>query len=113
MLVNLPELVLSLFHLSFDNPVASEPIESVKSKLDVVTTSMKENIQQLLINDEKLGRIEGATLQLGEQSLAFRNTSKALANKMWWQTMKTRLAIAGVVIAVALIIIVPIAVYSK
>jgi len=90
-----------------------EPIDSVKAKLEVVTSSMKDNIQQLLINDEKLSRIEGATLQLGEQSLAFRNTSKTLANKMWWQAMKTRLVIAGVVVAVLLIIIVPIAVYSK
>lgn len=90
-----------------------EPIDSVKAKLEVVTSSMKDNIQQLLINDEKLSRIEGATLQLGEQSLAFRNTSKTLANKMWWQAMKTRLVIAGVVVAVLLIIIVPIAVYAK
>lgn len=74
---------------------------------------MQENIQQLLLNEEKLGRIESATVQLGEQSLAFRNSSKSLANKMWWQMWKTRLVIIGVVLAVLLVIIVPIAMTAK
>ena len=74
---------------------------------------MQENIQQLLLNEEKLGRIESATVQLGEQSLAFRNSSKSLANKMWWQMWKTRLVIIGVVLAVLLVIIVPIAMTTK
>jgi hypothetical protein len=74
---------------------------------------MQENIQQLLLNEEKLGRIESATVQLGEQSLAFRNSSKAVADRMWWQMWKTRLVIIGVVVGVLLIIIVPIAVTSK
>lgn len=33
---------------------------------------MKENIQQLLINQEGLEKIESATLHLNEQSIAFR-----------------------------------------
>lgn len=74
---------------------------------------MQENIQQLLLNEEKLGRIESATVQLGEQSLAFRNSSKSLANKMWWQMWKTRLVIIGVVLAVLLVIIVPIVMTAK
>ena len=74
---------------------------------------MQENIQQLLLNEEKLGRIESATVQLGEQSLAFRNSSKSLANKMWWQMWKTRLVIIGVVLTVLLVIIVPIVMTAK
>lgn len=85
----------------------------MKSKIDVVKTTMQENIQQLLVNDEKLARIEGATLQLGEQSLAFRNSSKAVADRMWWQMWKTRMAIVAVVACVLLVIIVPIVATSK
>ena len=83
------------------------------SKIDIVKTSMKENIQQLLVNEEKMERIESATVQLGEQSLAFRNSSKTLANKMWWQMWKTRLAIIGIVVCVLIVIIVPIVLTSK
>lgn len=83
------------------------------SKIDIVKTSMKENIQQLLTNEDKMERIENATVQLGETSLAFRNSSKSLANKMWWQMWKTRLVIIGVVVCVLLLIIVPIVVTSK
>lgn len=88
-------------------------MEEVKAKIEVVKMTMQENIQQLLVNDEKLSRIEGATVQLGEQSLAFRQSSKAVADRMWWQMWKTRLAIIGAVVCVLLIIIVPIAVSSS
>jgi hypothetical protein len=91
----------------------ADSLEEVKAKIDVVKTAMQENIQQLLVNDEKLARIEGASVQLGEQSLAFRNSSKAVADRMWWQVWKTRLAIIGAVVCVLLIIIVPIAASSK
>jgi vesicle-associated membrane protein 72 len=98
---------------SFENPARTDQLESVKSKIEVVKSSMKENIQALLANDDRLERIESATVQLGEQSMAFRNSSKALNDKMWWQMWKTRLIIIAVIIAVLLIIIVPIAVTAK
>ena len=97
---------------SFENP-ASDHIETVKTKIEVVKTNMKENIQNLLINEEKMGRIESATVQLSEQSLAFRNSSKTLVNQMWWKMWKTRLLIAAVVVCVLLVIIVPIVMVSK
>ena len=88
-------------------------IEAVKSKLDVVKSAMKDNIQQLLVNEEKLGNIETASGQLSEQSKAFRNSSKTLAEKKWWQMCKTRLLIVAVVIGVLLVIILPIVLTSK
>jgi vesicle-associated membrane protein 7 len=97
----------------YGHHIVDDATEAIKSKIEVVKTSMQENIQQLLLNEEKLGRIESATVQLGEQSLAFRNSSKAVADRMWWQMWKTRLVIIGVVVCVLLIIIVPIAVTSK
>lgn len=100
-------------HCSYESAASPDQIDSVMSKIDIVKTSMKENIQQLLTNEDKMERIENATVQLGETSLAFRNSSKSLANKMWWQMWKTRLVIIGVVVCVLLLIIVPIVVTSK
>lgn len=99
--------------ISYESAATTDHIDSIKSKLDIVKTSMKENIQQLLVNEEKMQHIENATVQLGEQSLAFRNSSKSLANKMWWQMWKTRLVIIGIVVCVLVVIIVPIVLTSK
>ncbi len=74
---------------------------------------MKENIQQLLVNEEKLERIEASTLHLNEQAGAFKHSSKDLANKMWWTMWKMRLLIGGLITAVLILIIVPIAVSSS
>jgi len=85
----------------------------VQEKIDVVKTTMKENIQQLLVNTEKLEQIENAALHLNNQSEDFKRGTKELSNKMFWKKWKMRLLIGGLVIAVLIIIIVPIAVSSN
>ena len=74
---------------------------------------MKENIQQLLINQENLEKIESAAIHLNEQSVAFHSGSKQLANKMFWKMWKMRILIGFLVTAVLIIIIVPFAVMQK
>ena len=64
------------------DPVGADKLVSVQDKLQIVTTVMKENIQQILLNDEKLEAIDAASLQLKEQSEQFKTNSKALTNKM-------------------------------
>ena len=44
---------------------------------------MKDNIQQILLNDEKIEQIDTAADQLNELSKDFQNNSKALTNKMF------------------------------
>lgn len=67
----------------------------------------------LLINEEKLKGIEAQTEHLNDQAKSFNKGSKELANKMWWKMWKMRLLIGGLIIAVLLIIIVPIAVSNS
>lgn len=90
-----------------------EQIVAVQEKIDVVKTSMKENIQQLLINEEKMDRIEHASIHLNEQSIAFKKGSKELMDKMWWKMCKTRMIIAAVLVGVLLIIVIPITISGK
>ena len=85
----------------------------MQDKIEFVKTTMKDNIQQLLINQESLDRIESATLHLNEQSVAFRSGTKQLANKMFWKVLKMRLLIAFIVIAILVIIIVPIVLMNQ
>ena len=56
----------------FENPSEVDTLTKVQDKIEIVKTTMKENIQQLLINQEELEKIENATLHLSEQSIAFR-----------------------------------------
>lgn len=74
---------------------------------------MKDNIEQLLLNNEKLEHIEAAALHLNNQSEGFREGAKELSNKMWWKMVKMRLLIGGLIVAVLIIIIVPLAVSNS
>eukprot|EP01035_Chromulina_nebulosa_P022908 gene22908-29674_t len=97
----------------FGDPASVDKLSAVQEKIDIVQMTMKENIQQILQNDEKIQRIDAAALHLNEQSLQFRDNSKSLAQKMLWKKWKMRLLIGGLIIAVLVIIIVPIAVSSS
>lgn len=85
----------------------------MQEKLDIVKTVMQENIQQLLVNQESLERIESAAVHLNDQSAAFKKGAKQVADKMFWKMWKVRILIAAIVIVVLLLIIVPLAVMSK
>lgn len=91
----------------FANPSKIDSISSVQEKVDVVKSTMKENIQQLLINQEKVENIESTTIHLNEQSIAFKNQSKQLSDKMWWKMWKMRLLIGGLICLVLIVIVVP------
>jgi vesicle-associated membrane protein 72 len=82
-----------------------DKLTSVQQKVDVMKITMKDSIQQMLINNEKLEQIEAATETLREQSSIFQGKTKQLENKMWWKMWKMRLLIGGLVLAVLLIII--------
>lgn len=56
---------------------------SIQEKLDVVKTVMQENIQQILLNEQKLENIEASAVKLNQQSEAFSTNTKALSNKMY------------------------------
>jgi ribosomal protein L11 methylase PrmA len=74
---------------------------------------MKENIEAVLNNTQKLEEIEEKAENLNKQSEDFRNRSKDLATKMFWKKWKMRFLFAFLIISVLLIIIVPTAVSAQ
>ena len=62
---------------------SADSLVSLQDKLDVVKTVMKDNIQQILLNDEKLEHIDAAADKLNDLSHEFQSNTKALTNKMW------------------------------
>lgn len=90
-----------------------DKLAQTHEKIEVVKTSMKENIQQLLLNSDKLEHIENATIHLNEQSQQFSRSSREMQRKMFWKMWKMRLIIIAVVLIILIIIIVPVAVTAS
>jgi uncharacterized membrane protein YccF (DUF307 family) len=67
----------------------------------------------MLMNEEKLKKIEESSEQLNQQSLQFKASTKELQNKMWWKKVKMWLLLGFLITAVLLIIIVPVAVSNS
>jgi len=97
----------------YADPSSFDKLTAVQEKIDVVRTVMQENIQQILINQEQVDRINSSAEHLAEQSLAFKSTTKELRNKMFWKMVKMRLLIGGIIICILVVIIVPIVIMVK
>jgi hypothetical protein len=85
----------------------------VQEKVEVVKSTMKESIEQLLLNEEKMEKIEASSQQLNQQSSAFRAQSAQVSRQMWWRMWKMRLLLGGLVLSVLVILIVPFAVMGS
>lgn len=97
----------------YENPSKVDALANVQEKVEVVKSTMKENIQQLLINEEKLERIDNLTQSLNEQAQSFQHGARDLNNQMWWRMWKMRLLLFFLITSVLVIIIVPVAVNAS
>ena len=94
-------------------PETVDPIARAQSKIDVVTNVMKENIAQIQQNQVLVENIEEKSIMLNETAAKFSSDAKDLKSKMCWKKWKLRLLIGGLIVAILLIIIVPIAVTEQ
>lgn len=75
-------------------------IQQVGKKIDDVTITMSENIQNVLKNTETLESVEGKTNQLNQQAKVFRATGTSLQRQLWWKNIKLNIIIAMAIIIV-------------
>lgn len=92
----------------YDEPDNVDKLYSLQKKVDVVKLTMTQNIDSALENVVKLETIEIQAENLMKESSFFRDKSRLLKNKMWWNNMKMRiyitlfvLTVLGVVIGIA------------
>jgi ribosomal protein L14E/L6E/L27E len=102
-----------LFFFRYENPANVDKLVAVSEKVEVVKTVMKDNINELLQNTEKLEDIEKKSELLNKQASDFSKGTKDLATKMFWKKWKMRLLIGGLITAVLILIIVPTAVSAS
>ena len=106
-------LVLKAVVDKYASPQTADKLTEVQGKIGAATSVMKENIQQILVNNEKIENIEEQSQALNMQAQAFQSQSTELTNKMWWKMWKMRLLIGGLIVVVLIIIIVPSVVSSQ
>ena len=74
------KLFLMLFE-KYCNPSKVDQLSNVQNKLEVVKSTMQENIQQMLKNDELVAKIDVGAEKLNDQSVAFKQGAKQLKGK--------------------------------
>ena len=71
---------------------------------------MRDNVNKVLERDVKLGELDARAENLEAASNSFATSAKRVRKKMWWENLKMKLIIGGVLLAILIIIITIIAV---
>ncbi|PIA40190.1 hypothetical protein AQUCO_02500114v1 [Aquilegia coerulea] len=88
-----------------DHPEEISKLAKVKAQVSEVKGVMMENIEKVLDRGEKIELLVDKTENLRSQAQDFRSQGTKLRRKMWWQNMKIKLVVLGIIIALVLIII--------
>lgn len=91
--------------LKYDDIELVDKLMKVQNKVNVVTLTMQNNIDVALQNCVKAEKIESDTEVLMQQAGIFKDRSRDLKLKMWWQNMKMRIMIVGVALIILGIVI--------
>jgi len=89
----------------YDDIETSDPIYKVKAKVETVKLQMEDNIRIALANCVTLETIEEHAQELQQQAHLFQRTATDLKNQMWWENIKLKLVVAGVILVIIGIII--------
>ncbi|CAL4897361.1 unnamed protein product [Urochloa decumbens] len=88
-----------------DHPEEVSRLSKVKAQVDQVKGIMMENIDKVIDRGESIDGLVTRTEQLHDQASDFRQQGARVRRKMWYQNMKIKLIVLGIVIALILIII--------
>ncbi|KAJ4902756.1 putative vesicle-associated membrane protein 726 [Raphanus sativus] len=95
-------------HLQYcvDHPEEINKLAKVKAQVTEVKGVMMENIEKVLDRGEKIELLVDKTEDLRSHAQDFRTQGTKIRRKMWWENMKIKLIVAGIIIALILIIII-------
>ncbi|URE20827.1 vesicle-associated membrane protein [Musa troglodytarum] len=88
-----------------DHPEEISKLAKVKAQVSEVKGVMMENIEKVLDREAKLEPLVVKTESLQSQAQDFRQQGTQMRRKMWFQNMKIKLIVLGIIIALILIII--------
>ncbi|XXG76994.1 hypothetical protein AAC387_Pa08g1237 [Persea americana] len=88
-----------------DHPEEISKLAKVKAQVSEVKGVMMGNIEKVLDRGEKIELLVDKTDNLRSQAQDFRQQGKKIRRKMWWENMKMKLIVLGIIVALILIII--------
>ncbi|XP_010469563.1 PREDICTED: vesicle-associated membrane protein 725-like [Camelina sativa] len=88
-----------------DHPEEISKLAKVKAQVTEVKGVMMENIEKVLDRGEKIELLVDKTEDLRSQAQDFRTQGTKLKRKMWYDNMKIKLIVFGIIMALVLIII--------
>lgn len=84
---------------------SNDKVDRLKEEIQQVKDVMVSNIESIVERGERLDLLVDKTENLSSESVSFRQSSRRLQRKMWWQNAKMKVAL-GVAVVVVLYIIV-------
>ncbi|KAK7287410.1 hypothetical protein RIF29_00685 [Crotalaria pallida] len=87
-----------------EHPEEVSKLTKVRAQVSEVKEVMMENIEKVLDRGEKIEVLVDKTENLRSQAQDFRQQGTQLRRKMWYQNMKIKLIVLGIIIALILII---------
>jgi vesicle-associated membrane protein 7 len=85
----------------------------VLGQVDVVKSTMQDNIAGMLKNTEKAESLAEKSDQLNEQASVFKKRSTDLRKQMQWKNLKMTLILGGVVVVILLAVLLPLIMRAK
>jgi vesicle-associated membrane protein 4 len=80
----------------------------VQQQLGDVVGIMKKNVETVIERGEKLENLQDKSEDLADSAAAFRAQARRIQRQMWWKRCRMRLLLAGVLLAIILIIAIPV-----
>ena len=107
--VNLAEDQNKLMVVSEDGAGPStdptDKVQRVRNEVDRVKDIMVSNIETLVERGERLELLVDKTDQLSQHSVSFKQTSRTLQRRMWWQNTRLKVGLAvGVIVGIYIIV---------
>jgi len=83
----------------------TDKVQSVRNEVDRVKDIMVSNIETLVGRGERLELLVDKTDQLSQHSVSFKQTSRTLQRRMWWQNTKLKVGVAvGIIVGIYIIV---------
>lgn len=84
---------------------STEKLEEMKAKVAEVQGVMRENIHNVMDRGQKIEVLVEKAQDLQVEANGYRDNGRAIKRKMWYQNMKIKLTIIGVLILILVLII--------
>ena len=97
----------------YEDPSKVDKASKVLGQVDAAKGQMQANIANMLKNTERAESLNEKSNQLNEQASVFKKKSTDLKKQMRWKNLKMTILLAGVCIAIACAILIPLVSKAK